>query len=127
MEGDGDDLKARLERARETASLGGTNKALRAKQQAEYDARAALVAMVNQPPVYERGNYRLNFFGRVTVPSVKNFQLIQDTKVTTAQGVDDKGLLLQFGKIGEDRFHLDFRSPLTPFQAFTIALAQFNF
>ena len=45
----------------------------------------------------------------------------------TAQGVDDKGLLMQFGKVGEDRFTCDFRAPLTPFQAFTIALCQFNF
>ena len=129
VEGDGDGLKARLERARDTASVGGTNRSARAKGggRDDYDAREAVVAMVNQPPVYERGNYRLNFFGRVTVPSVKNFQLIQDTKVTTARGVAEKGLLMQFGKIGEDRFHLDFREPLTPFQAFTIALCQFNF
>ena len=26
-------------------------------------------------PVFENGNYRLNFNGRVTIPSVKNFQL----------------------------------------------------
>ena len=38
-----------------------------------------------------------------------------------------EGLLMQFGKVGEDKFHLDFRAPLTPFQAFTIALSQFNY
>ena len=48
--------------------------------------------------MYERGNYRLNFFGRVTVPSVKNFQLVQDTKVTTAEGVDEKGFCTTSGR-----------------------------
>ena len=84
VEGDGADLKMRFERAKATASVGGTNRALRAKGgAAAYDAREAVVAMVNQPPVYERGNYRLNFFGRVTVPSVKNFQVFSRASGST--------------------------------------------
>jgi hypothetical protein len=31
--------------------------------------------------VFENGNYRLNFHGRVTVPSVKNFQLVDPKDV----------------------------------------------
>jgi Tub family len=65
------------------------------------------------------GNYRLNFRGRVTVPSVKNFQLVAPDDIDYIVG--------QFGKVGEDRFNLDFRAPLNAFQAFSIALSQFNF
>lgn len=33
---------------------------------------------------------------------------------------------MQFGKVSEDRFHLDLRAPVTPFQAFAVCLCQFN-
>ena len=72
----------------------------------------------SKDPVFENGNYRLNFKGRVTTPSVKNFQLVPE------EDIDD--ILCQFGKVGDDRFHLDFKSPLNAFQAFCLALAQFN-
>jgi tubby-related protein 1 len=48
----------------------------------------------------------LNFYGRVDKPSVKNFQLIM-------HGNEDL-IYLQFGRIGEDMFNLDFQWPLTP-------------
>jgi len=44
-------------------------------------------------PVFENGNYRLNFHGRVTVPSVKNFQLTSADDITQ--------VLCQFGKVSE--------------------------
>ncbi|OQS06832.1 hypothetical protein THRCLA_01133 [Thraustotheca clavata] len=78
-----------------------------------------LIVLENKEPEYEKGCYRLNFNGRVSVPSVKNFQLVlRGTK---------QGVILQFGKVSDKLFHLDFRHPLTPFQAFAIALCQFNF
>jgi len=70
-------------------------------------------------PVFENGNYRLNFHGRVTVPSVKNFQLVDPRDVSD--------VICQFGKVDDDRFHLDFKGPLNPFQAFCVTLAQFNY
>jgi len=73
----------------------------------------------SKEPVFENGNYRLNFKGRVSVPSVKNFQLVPE------DNIDD--VVCQFGKVGDDRFHLDFKAPLNAFQAFCTALAQFNF
>lgn len=74
--------------------------------------------LTSKDPVFENGNYRLNFHGRVSVPSVKNFQL---------SSPDDPGhVLCQFGKVGEDRFHLDFKAPLSAFQAFSLALCHFN-
>lgn len=72
----------------------------------------------SKDPVFEKGNYRLNFKGRVSVPSVKNFQLVSPDDIDY--------IICQFGKIGEDRFHLDYRAPLNAFQAFGLALAQFN-
>jgi tubby-related protein 1 len=68
--------------------------------------------------VYENGNYRLNFNGRVTMASVKNFQLVSPDMPNY--------IVCQFGKVGEDRFHLDFKAPLNAISAFVMALCQFN-
>jgi tubby-related protein 1 len=69
-------------------------------------------------PILVNGTFRLNFCGRVSVPSVKNFQLISSD--------DSDNVILQFGKIDDNRFNLDFKAPFTTFQAFAIALSQFN-
>ena len=69
-------------------------------------------------PVLENGNYRLNFQGRVTKPSVKNFQLV------SIDNTDN--IVCQFGKTGDDQFNLDFKTPLCALQAFSFALCQFN-
>lgn len=71
----------------------------------------------------------LNFRGRVTVASVKNFQLVAATEPaqTTAQNQSDHDkVLLQFGKIGKDMFTMDYRYPLSAFQAFAICLSSFD-
>lgn len=69
----------------------------------------------------------LNFRGRVTVASVKNFQLVASVESlpTSLQGDRDK-VLLQFGKIGKDTFTMDYRYPLSAFQAFAICLSSFD-
>lgn len=72
----------------------------------------------SKDPVFENGNYRLNFRGRVNLPSVKNFQLV------AGDNVDN--IVCQFGKVDEEIFHLDFKAPLNAFQAFALALCQFN-
>jgi tubby-related protein 1 len=64
----------------------------------------------------KQGQYRLNFSGRVQTPSVKNMQLENE------QGE----ILLQFGKVDEHRFHLDYKAPFTAFSAFGAALCQFD-
>ena len=69
-------------------------------------------------PVFVNGNFRLNFHGRVSVPSIKNFQIVSD--------FDIDHIVLQFGKVNDDRFHLDFKTPFNAFQAFALALSQFN-
>ncbi|KAK4751645.1 hypothetical protein SAY87_005127 [Trapa incisa] len=67
----------------------------------------------------------LNFHGRVTVASVKNFQLVGQVD---QQGGRDKEetVLLQFGKVGDDIFTMDYRQPLSAFQAFAICLTSFG-
>nr|XP_043624332.1 tubby-like F-box protein 8 isoform X2 [Erigeron canadensis] len=82
----------------------------------------------------------LNFKGRVTIASVKNFQLIaaqQPPAVAAApssagtsssqpaQPEHDK-VILQFGKVGKDMFTMDYRYPLSAFQAFAICLSSFD-
>ncbi|XP_024357068.1 tubby-like F-box protein 3 [Physcomitrium patens] len=76
----------------------------------------------------------LNFRGRVTVASVKNFQLVAATSVkavsaaatTSSSSADHDKVLLQFGKIGKDMFTMDYRYPLSAFQAFAICLSSFD-
>lgn len=69
----------------------------------------------------------LNFHGRVTVASVKNFQLIAtvDQSQPGKKG-DEEVVLLQFGKVGDDTFTMDYRQPLSAFQAFAICLTSFG-
>ncbi|KAL8141191.1 hypothetical protein V2J09_007212 [Rumex salicifolius] len=61
----------------------------------------------------------LNFKGRVTVASVKNFQLVASVDL-------QEKVVLQFGKIGKDVFTMDYRYPLSAFQAFAICLSSFD-
>ncbi|KAG6385942.1 hypothetical protein SASPL_154825 [Salvia splendens] len=69
----------------------------------------------------------LNFKGRVTVASVKNFQLVAriDPLLNIPAAEQDK-VILQFGKIGKDIFTMDYRYPLSAFQAFAICLSSFD-
>lgn len=77
----------------------------------------------------------LNFRGRVTIASVKNFQLIAASGEATdnagagtshAGSSENDKIILQFGKIGKDLFTLDYRYPLSAFQAFGICLTSFD-
>lgn len=69
----------------------------------------------------------LNFHGRVTIASVKNFQLAAATNPNhPASARDEETVLLQFGKVGNDLFTMDYRKPLSAFQAFAICLTSFG-
>eukprot|EP00262_Sarcandra_glabra_P013918 TRINITY_DN3949_c0_g1_i1.p1 TRINITY_DN3949_c0_g1~~TRINITY_DN3949_c0_g1_i1.p1 ORF type:complete len:349 (+),score=50.99 TRINITY_DN3949_c0_g1_i1:138-1184(+) len=69
----------------------------------------------------------LNFRGRVTVASVKNFQLVASSAETGQRdGQDNEKVILQFGKIGKDLFTMDYRYPISAFQAFAISLSSFD-
>jgi len=75
----------------------------------------------NKPPVWNDtiGAYVLNFNKRVTEASVKNFQLVHPE--------DPKVVFLQFGRVGKETFNLDFRHPISPFQAFAMCLSSFDY
>lgn len=69
----------------------------------------------------------LNFHGRVTVASVKNFQLVATMDPSQPGGRGDgETVLLQFGKVGDDMFTMDYRQPLSAFHAFAICLTSFG-
>ncbi|KAJ8547458.1 hypothetical protein K7X08_011044 [Anisodus acutangulus] len=66
----------------------------------------------------------LNFNGRVTVASVKNFQLVASLGDGAVQ--EHENVILQFGKVGEDVFTMDYQYPISAFQAFAICLSSFD-
>lgn len=69
----------------------------------------------------------LNFKGRVTVASVKNFQLGADASASPGiPAAEVEKVILQFGKIGKDSFTMDYCYPLSAFQAFAICLSSFD-
>jgi hypothetical protein len=77
-----------------------------------------LLVLQNRPPWWnvELGSFVLNFGGRVSVASVKNFQLCDRN--------DQDYIMLQFGRIqGRHSFTMDFQYPLTAVQAFAIAIS----
>ncbi|RYE84639.1 MAG: hypothetical protein EOO65_01935 [Methanosarcinales archaeon] len=61
----------------------------------------------------------LNFNGRVTMASVKNFQMVSPDA--------QDSVLLQFGRVSTDEFTMDFQWPLSPLQAFQICLSSFDY
>jgi hypothetical protein len=78
------------------------------------------VALRGRPPRWSPalGAYCLNFGGRVTRASVKNLQLV-------APG-DPERVVVQFGRVGDDAFTLDFAFPATPLQAFAVAVVSLH-
>uniref|UniRef100_A0A667HSQ8 Tubby-like protein n=1 Tax=Lynx canadensis TaxID=61383 RepID=A0A667HSQ8_LYNCA len=83
-------------------------------------ASQGLVLLQNKAPwwSYKSGAYVLNFHGRVTRASVKNFQIVHPD--------DPDALVLQFGRVAPDTFTMDFCFPLCPLQAFAICLSSFD-
>jgi len=77
--------------------------------------------LINKPPKWndQVGAYVLNFYGRVTMASVKNFQLVSPD--------DHDTVVLQFGRTGKDTFSMDYQWPLSPLQAFAICLSSFDY
>ncbi|TNV71017.1 hypothetical protein FGO68_gene4452 [Halteria grandinella] len=77
--------------------------------------------LVNKPPRWDAKMkaHVLNFYGRVDQPSVKNFQLINEN--------NPNNIFLQFGRVDDLNFNLDFCYPITPLQAFQICVTSFDF
>jgi len=79
-----------------------------------------MVVLNNKKPQWndQVGAHVLDFGGRVTMASVKNFQLVSPE--------DQDSIMLQFGRVGKDEFTMDYQWPLSPFQAFAITLSSFD-
>ncbi|CAG5082985.1 Oidioi.mRNA.OKI2018_I69.PAR.g10250.t1.cds [Oikopleura dioica] len=89
---------------------------------AKYDSklRDNVTVLQNKSPVWNEDSqsYVLNFHGRVTQASVKNFQIIHEK--------EPDYIVMQFGRVDEDVFTMDYRYPLCAIQAFSIALSSFD-
>jgi hypothetical protein len=96
------------------------------QQQKRPPPPADLVVLRNKAPRWNEalGAYCLNFGGRVTVASVKNFQLVADCSGDSG-GAED-AIVMQFGKASGDTFTCDFRWPLCALQAFALCLSSFD-
>ncbi|CAD6191773.1 unnamed protein product [Caenorhabditis auriculariae] len=79
-----------------------------------------LVIMNNKNPIWNEDtqSYVLNFHGRVTQASVKNFQIVHEA--------DQEYIVMQFGRVSDEHFTMDFRYPLSALQAFGIAMTSFH-
>ena len=79
----------------------------------------SLQILNQRQPRLVNGQYSLNFFGRATIASVKNFQLVP------GDGDGNSKVVFQLGKVGANTFNLDFAAPFSPFVAFALAVSQF--
>jgi len=61
----------------------------------------------------ETSTYVYDFKGRVTMPSIKNFQMVPEADGRTGNTLGE--FLLQFGKNGKDSFICDVQFPLSIF------------
>uniref|UniRef100_A0A3Q2Y3I9 Si:dkey-220f10.4 n=1 Tax=Hippocampus comes TaxID=109280 RepID=A0A3Q2Y3I9_HIPCM len=79
-----------------------------------------LVTLVNKCPSWneQTQSYVLNFHGRVTQASVKNFQIIHPE--------NGDYIVMQFGRVSEDVFSMDYSFPMCAIQAFAITLSSFD-
>lgn len=96
--------------------------------ESNHSAREPLILKNKAPRWHEQLQcWCLNFKGRVTVASVKNFQLVAAAEPHQNVSVAEQDrVILQFGKIGKDIFTMDYRYPLSAFQAFAICLSSFD-
>uniref|UniRef100_A0A4W4FI72 Tubby C-terminal domain-containing protein n=1 Tax=Electrophorus electricus TaxID=8005 RepID=A0A4W4FI72_ELEEL len=79
-----------------------------------------LVCLLNKSPKWneQTQSYVLNFHGRVTQASVKNFQIVHPD--------NEDYIVMQFGKVAEDVFSMDYSFPMCALQAFAITLSSFD-
>lgn len=77
-----------------------------------------LTRLQDKKAEWDQDHRVLNFHGRVTRPSIKNFQL------EVAEATVGGEVVLQCGRTGRHNFIVDFSWPLSPVQAFSIALCK---
>ena len=79
------------------------------------------VVLVSKSPSWDPAlkHSKLDFQGRITMPSTKNFQLVEE-------GESTQRVVMQFGRVGKEAFNMDYIAPLSALQAFGIALTVFR-
>ncbi|KAM8927756.1 tubby protein homolog [Pelodytes ibericus] len=79
-----------------------------------------ITVLQNKAPSWNEktNSYVLNFHGRVTQASVKNFQIISPD--------DPENVIMQFGRVAEDVFTMDYNYPMCAMQAFSVCLSSFD-
>ncbi|XP_049617530.1 tubby-related protein 3 isoform X2 [Syngnathus scovelli] len=79
-----------------------------------------LIELHNKAPMWndDTQSYVLNFHGRVTQASIKNFQIVHDN--------DPDYIVMQFGRVADAIFTLDYNYPMCALQAFAIGLSSFD-
>ncbi|RNA27193.1 tubby -like protein [Brachionus plicatilis] len=79
-----------------------------------------VVKLINKSPQWNSGlnSFALNFYGRVTISSVKNYQIIHE--------VNPDYVVTQFGKVNKDLYTCDFSYPFCALQAFGVALSSLD-
>ncbi|CAL1574524.1 unnamed protein product [Knipowitschia caucasica] len=94
-----EEIKCRKANEREDRSLG---------------SQGFVYVMANKQPLWNEATqvYQLDFGGRVTQESAKNFQIELDGRQ-----------VMQFGRIDGNAYILDFQYPFSAVQAFAVALA----
>ncbi|RNA15944.1 tubby-related 4 isoform X1, partial [Brachionus plicatilis] len=97
---------------RDNLKIGAKTGSQKAEKKAESKKRK--FTLYNKPPIWNEASqvYQLDFGGRVTQESAKNFQVEYQGKQ-----------VMQFGRIDTNAYTLDFEWPFSTVQAFSIALA----
>ena len=90
----------------------------------KFENNKILLSLKNSEPKWdcEYKNYKMNFNGRVKQESEKNF-ILEKIKANNSKEEEEDLNILQCGKINENIFALDFIEPLSPFDAFSIAIS----
>jgi hypothetical protein len=103
-----------------------------AKSRAEEEALPGprLMSLKSKTPEWnhERGCWLLDFKGRATMASIHNFQLISSSSSSGSRSdaaSAEERVVLQMGKVGKEEYIVDFCSPLSALQAFSICLTSF--
>jgi hypothetical protein len=82
--------------------------------------RDNVINLENKSPVWyaDLQTFALNFNGRVTHPSIKNFQIVH-------QNHPDY-IVMQFGKVDKNEYSCDYSYPLCALQAFATAITSLD-
>lgn len=67
-----------------------------------------------RPEYHKNAGYVLDYGDHKIIKSIKNFQLVE---------IGESDVILQFARTGKDSFILDFTYPLSPLQAFFVAIS----